>query len=499
MMRLVRPDGGMAIIGQPAGTTPALSRAALESWLDAGGATDRIIVENPTDGLWAILTKGPLPGAGAWTHLWANPGNTACSGDSRTTDQSSILWFGEPGPRVLIDRHNRPHPSLYNAGRLVVPGDGVIICMDAYNGARLWEVDLPGSARVAVMRDAGWLTMDDEYVFAAAQGNVHKINLDTGAVATTWETPSGTRDWGYVSVVGQRLYGSEQKTGASFIGPVGFSSNSEVLIAYAGYKPVICSETLFCRDRDTGALLWTYDNQSAIANPGICSDDEGIYFFESQSAAAKGDSDGRVTLANFVSGNQVSLVKINPANGAVIWRVPTTIPFQHVLHLSCSSGMLVASGASGSSSINYNLRAFRTSDGGAVWSRDLTNTGGSSGSDHGEQDKHALIVGDKVILKFGSCYLATGNDANFSFPTTSCADCSASLNHVYRRKGASFYSGSPGSVNIATGAQGVLEPDTRPGCYISTIPAGGVIMLPAYSTGCTCNYTLQTTFVWLPE
>ena len=103
MFRMVRPDGGIALIGQPPGCPNALDPKELRSWLDAGGLTYKIT--NDSNGIWARIDRGPLPGAGEWTHTWADLGNTACSGDTRITDDFKVLWFGEPGPRVMTDRH----------------------------------------------------------------------------------------------------------------------------------------------------------------------------------------------------------------------------------------------------------------------------------------------------------------------------------------------------------------------------------------------------------
>lgn len=104
LFRMVRPDGGMAIIGQPPGCKNVLEESELRAWLDEGNIG--YTISNAAEkGLWAKVVHGPLPGAGEWTHMWADLGNTACSKDTRTRDEFSLLWFGEPGPRVMVDRH----------------------------------------------------------------------------------------------------------------------------------------------------------------------------------------------------------------------------------------------------------------------------------------------------------------------------------------------------------------------------------------------------------
>ena len=174
MFRMVRPDGGVALIGQPVGCPNVLSRTDLETWLDVGGLTYTITEDS--NGIWARIDRGPLPGAGEWTHMWADISNTGCSGDTRTTDNTDVLWFGEPGPRLITDRHWRPAGQMYKAGRMIVLGDNHMYCSDAYNGAKLWDLAIPNSTRIAILRDAGWAVVDSDYVFAAVGNDCHKID-----------------------------------------------------------------------------------------------------------------------------------------------------------------------------------------------------------------------------------------------------------------------------------------------------------------------------------
>jgi len=44
-----------------------------------------------------------------------------------------------------------------------------------------------------------------------------------------------------------------------------------------------------------------------------------------------------------------------------------------------------------------------------------------------------------------------------------------------------------------------LNQVTRPGCWINMIPAGGLILIPEASSGCTCGFSLQTSLAYIPE
>ena len=489
MFRMVRPAGGVAIIGQPANCPIPLSRIALENWLNAAGLAYTITEDS--NGLWARVNRGPLSGAGEWSHMWANPGNTGCSEDQLANNSVSVLWYGGPGPKLLVDRHNRPMASLFKAGRLIVPGDNRVDCLDAYNGARLWEMVVANSARIAIQRDAGWVAMDDSYVYIAAQNNCYKVNLNTGATANTFQSTAANRDWGYLGVDGDLLIGSNQINGASIIGPRSDGGD----IAYGDSKDIITSKALFCRNKISGALIWTYDNSTVITNPAICVSEDAVYFYESNHPDATGDADGRVPLGNFFKQSAGSLVKINKNSGNLVWRVPASPPFAHVIYLSYANNVVLATGSyTLSSKIWYQKIAYNPANGSVLWSKD-NDSGYGPGLNHGEQDKRSMIIGNNVYHKFGCYNLLTGATVNYSLTTSNCADSSASASCIYSRDG-----GFPSGASTSGGASVPLCNEMRPGCYITIIPAGGLIFLPSYAAGCSCGpYTLLTTVAWQPQ
>jgi hypothetical protein len=499
LFRMVRPDGGVAIIGQPSGCPNVLERHDLEAWLDAGGLT--YLITEDENGLWAKIIRGPLKGAGTWTHLWANPSNSACSDDQRISDQYDVLWYGEPGPRVITDRHWRPMAPLINAGKLIVPGDNQIICADAYNGARLWQRDFPASSRIAILRDAGWVAMDDESLFVVAGDTCHKLNLDTGRVVAEWNPPATQKDWGYLAVEGDLLFGSQQAPGASRLSKdyydKGIGGNQ---ISRKDNQPTVVSTDLFCKDKSTGKLRWNYCNNSVIANPTICVGDAAVYFIESYAPIAVNDGDARVCPTDFCRGDNEYIVKLNKETGQFIWRKQYDLPFANIIYLSYANNIVLASGCYNQDHRYwYHYRAVNANDGSTAWHRDWDSGFAASDLDHGKQDKHPMIAGDTVYLKYGSFNLQTGlptahGSNGLTFGTTNCADCSSSGTHIFARNG-----GNPTAYNMTSGLSSKLSSAMRPGCYISIIPAGGIVVLPAYSAGCTCGYTLQTSIGWLPR
>ena len=494
MFRMVRPDGGIALIGQPAGAPNPLPREHLESWLREAGLAYRIT--DDAHGVWARIDRGPLPGAGEWTHNLADVGNTTCSGDTRTSSRVVPLWFGEPGPAVMTDRHWRSHAPLYKHGRMFIPGNDRIICIDAYNGAALWELGVPNSSRIAMMRDAGFLALASDLLYVAVEKRCLQVDVATGRIAGELAVPVAGMDWGYVATDGDDLFGSAQTPGASYLAARTGRGAIGNQLGRGNERLIITSTSLFCLNRKTAKLRWKYNARSAIANATICMDERSVYFIESTAAQAVSDTDGRIPLAVFTEGAGEHVTCLDRSTGKVLWRHQRDLLLRHVMHLSCAHGVVLAGGCrSHKGDFWYHLRAYSAADGQPIWERDIPSTYGTGDTDHGKQDKHAMIIGNAVYLKQGNFDLKTGKPLGYRFPTSSCADCSSSLKHIFSRN-----NGCPSVFSLnGTGRGEALCPVMRPGCYISIIPAGGIVVLPALSAGCTCGYTLQTSIGWLPR
>ena len=88
--------------------------------------------------------EGPLPGAGQWTHQYADAANSAVSWDDRVRLPLGPLWFGGPTHDTLLPRHAsgpRPHVA---GGRLIILGVDYVNARCVYTGRELWIRDFPG-------------------------------------------------------------------------------------------------------------------------------------------------------------------------------------------------------------------------------------------------------------------------------------------------------------------------------------------------------------------
>ncbi|NRA95055.1 MAG: PQQ-binding-like beta-propeller repeat protein, partial [Planctomycetes bacterium] len=157
LSRLPDRFANAVVIPNASGLTDEVKRV-VRPW---GGA---VFVANSHEPIW---TRGPLEGAGSWTHIYANPANTACSDDTLVGADLKLQWFGGPGPNPIIDRHLRTTPPLFREGRLFIPGHDRIIAVDGCNGAVLWEREVPGLSRTGAPYDGGHMAVGKDLLWIA--------------------------------------------------------------------------------------------------------------------------------------------------------------------------------------------------------------------------------------------------------------------------------------------------------------------------------------------
>jgi len=125
---VLKPFGGVACFGQSrkaSKESQALDEESLSEWMQQIGAQSPEISRD--HGIWVKTKRGKLEGAGGWTHQYSNPANTICSDDKLVNYPFGVLWFGEPGPEKMVERHARAAAPVAKNGRLFVQGENVIM------------------------------------------------------------------------------------------------------------------------------------------------------------------------------------------------------------------------------------------------------------------------------------------------------------------------------------------------------------------------------------
>jgi len=494
LYRVTRPGGGTILVGSPDPKASRLTRPDLASWVKTSRPGEWTI--STGGGLWASCVRPPLPGAGEWTHQYAGPGNTSSSGDTVVRPPMRIQWFGRPGPRHINDRHHRPMAPLSKNGRVFVIGDNYLIAADAYNGAILWERAVPGIRRIGVIRDSGHAVVTDDLLYVAAGEKCLGLDVATGYTAVEFPVPQlpgiDSRHWGYLASDGDLLFGSGVKPSAP---RTELSRDQIVEGTYFDNRPVVSGDCLFCLDRSSGEPLWTRRG-GMVPDSAIAIDGASVYFIESDSPAAMSDDDGRVLLTDAFAKGHARIVKLDRRTGETSWSRPFDPPFTHVVYLMVKETRLVAVGSyNRAGELRYGLFCFDTASGRPLWENDYA-YGSTLNGDHGEQDQHPVIIGDTIFSRPCAFSLATGEKLPFTLVRGGhgCGTISGSARYLFGR------GGNPRMYDIDGdgGSSIALSTVNRPGCFVNMIPAGGLVLLPESSSGCSCAYPVQASVAYAP-
>ncbi|MEZ6132230.1 MAG: PQQ-binding-like beta-propeller repeat protein [Planctomycetaceae bacterium] len=450
-----------------------------------------------------IVRRPKLDRVGEWSHMYGDVANTCCSADERVRGRMALQWFGEPGPREMINRHHRTVAPLWKNGRLFIPGNNRIFAADAYNGTLLWNIELPESRRIAAFRDCSYLAATDDYLFAVAGDECHALNAETGYSEHSYDVPDGRdgskKDWGYVANVQHLLVGSGCKPGAS---RREHTLESIMESAYFDARDIVCSDFLFAYDHVTTEKQWVYyATTGAIVNSSITIGGGTVFFVESNNAETLTGGNGRYKPAMLVSGG-ADVVAVDLKTGTTRWRKPTTLTrTEHNLYMCYAADRIIAVGTRNSGTdkatarVVYNIEARLADSGAADWDVEQIQDTKIDG-DHGEQDLHPVVVGERLYCEPVAYHVKTGeklDDWGWTLgKRRGCGNISASASTFF------FRQSNPTAFDLLSKQLSPVTTSTRPGCLINMIPAGGLLLIPEASSGCTCNYGVQTSLAFLP-
>lgn len=445
------------------------------------------------------FVRGALPGTGEWSHMYANPANTVCSNDEHVGSDLQLHWFGRPGPQQMLDRHHRTVAPVWKNGRLFIPGNDRVIGVDAYNGTPLWNVAIPGSRRIGAYRDSSYLASADDSVFVAAKRECLVLDAQTGEIKQRLVVPGSDHEWGYLAVDGNSVIGTASKPGA-IRRDHGLDAINEGTFWDA--RPLVTSDAAFHID-SAGDNEWSYlPAEGVIVNSSLTVSNEHVFLVESTNPKTREVADGRVKPeALFSKGSRVTA--LNREGGSVAWSVDLGLEkIEHNLHCAFADGKLIVVGSRNSSDnkktgeVLYDVYVVNATNGDIIW-KTTQKQGTKIGGDHGEQDHHPVIVGDTLYCEPFAYKLNTGEPLkDFAWAKKhrrGCGTVSASSSAFY------FRQSNPTLFDLKTGEYRKVTATTRPGCWINMIPAGGLLLIPEASSGCTCNYSIQTSLAFLPR
>ncbi len=433
-----------------------------------------------------LLTKGAKKASGDWTHQYGSAANTAASDDELVKGDLELQWFGRPGPRPMMDRGCRPPAPLSTNGRLFIHGDRRLIALDSYNGTILWALEIPALRRTNVPRDCSNITARDDDLFAAVVDRLWRLDAQTGRLKQTYDIPDecwpGGRPeidpaWGFVHTTDDAVLGTSTKVSATFRGAEG-----EWYDKAGAEAEDVLGTGLFSLDKKTGATRWSYRG-GMIVHPTISLDKDVIYFVEDRKPSKASRAKYRLVTQ---TGTDQYLVAIEVSTGHKIWeRKYDFRKFQQVFYLSVSKGVLVSVGVSGGA---YHTHTFDASTGTPLWQQSHK----WKRDHHGGGLQHPVIIDGVIYLEFKGIDLRKGNIVRDDLPD---------------RRGCGTMSGAGKSLffrhydhtmwDLETNKRTTL-PGLRSGCWLSLIPAGGLLLAPESSSGCSCANPIQTSVAYRP-
>lgn len=489
LMRVLRPDGGIACLGFPLDGGEAPFKEAMDDW-----ARDVKIPcewQEASGARWAAYRRPSLPDTGSWTHQYGTPANTANSGDSlfgaTATDQLDVQWIGRPGADFGVDRNPRMPSPLSVNGRLFHQGLNRIAAIDAYNGSILWSMEIPALRRVNMPRDASNWCADKDAIYVAIQDRCWRLDGLNGDLKQSYAMPPTidrkNYEWGYIANQDSLIYGSAVKKGSVYTEFFGEDSWYDQTSGYGTGK--ICSDLLFASDKKNGNVVWDYQNGTVI-NTTITIGEGKLFFVESRHPALKDLQTSRIESPELWLDQ--FLVALDAKTGQKLWEKSIdTHDGIVVFYLAYTdSSLLITSSGNG----GYHLYSYNAQDGNRNWEADHP----WPNNNHGGHMQHPAITGQAVYLEPCGYDLKTGNRITDKLGRhEGCATYAAA-------SGALIYRGKDRRISLWDIKTGVTTGwvNLRPSCWLSVIPAGGMVLAPEGGGGCSCGNWLETSIVFSP-
>jgi outer membrane protein assembly factor BamB len=461
IFRVLRPDGGVACLGK------------------AGG-------------LWSVITRDALPGASGWSHQYGRADNSAFGGEQlvgvETSDDLDVQWIGRPGPRFKPDRNGRKPSPLSTAGRLFVQGMNRIAALDAYNGTVLWSLEIPDLQRYNMPRDCSNWCADRDFVYAAVRDKCWQIDAARGEVVKIHDVvaDSGEKfDWGGLVSLDSQLIGTAVKQGTSWINFWGGADAGWYDARSGAVTDKVCADNLFSIDKNTGQTKWKH-SQGVIINSTVTVHDSRIYFVECRSRDVIDSSERRI--GNPKLWEDQYLVALDASTGKPIWERPIdTEDGKVVFYLAGGTADRLVIVASADE--KYHVYGFSTDGGKQLWNEMFRWPGGKG--DHGKAMSRPAIVGDRVYVRPHAFQLADGKQLPQQMPGGGCGTYACSSGAIFFRAGTvTMWNQETGK---ATGWNRL-----RPDCWLSAIPAAGMLLSAEGGGGCSCGSWMETSVGFMP-
>ncbi len=481
ILNALRP-GGVAIVGRQKGladATESFGIDRLQAWLAASDVASAHVSEDDF-GVWARLTRPPLPGTDSWSHWEHGPDNNPVSTDTVIKAPYMTQWLGLPlyaampaittsaGGRLFIAmghiaHHRREEPWL-----------NTILARSGYNGHVLWKRKLPDG--YLAHRSAFIATEDTFYMINPDGPGCLLLDPETGEERDRIKVAEIDEDeWKWMAIQDGVLFAlAGDKQGATETTVVRSQqphwSWGELSRGYYEKRvPWGFGTTVLAFDLNRRQLLWSHREGAGIDSRAMVIGEGRVYFYRPDSHVGALDAaTGQAIWAN--SDPDVIRLIEEPGRG-----LSSTPGFRSACFSISTPGALIFEAQT-----RMNVVALSTTDGKMIWQhRKTTNN-------------------PNMIYTDGRLYVGVGDDGNtlaidplsgtklddLGFKKRSCARLTATPDSFFCRgwpEGLTRFDRATGKV-LFNGA-------FRPSCNDGVVPANGLLYVGPWA--CDCNLSVM--------
>ncbi len=462
LFSLLRPYGGAALV-------PNTLVETHTAWTDAKIAGASVRQQHKH---FVMHRAGAAEGAADWTHETGDAARTYFSADQRVKAPLALLWYGD-GPDHGFEKHKdygRGVKPQVTRGRLFAFNDRgkYLSAIDIYTGRLLWTHKTETSAvRFASMPEA---------VYVGSGLNCDVLDPATGQVTASLKCD--------IEVEADKQPGT-----------VAVSATNDLLVLGIGFNlppghshPAIetglwDARVLVAFDTRTGKQLWARPAEQRFNLHSIAIGKDAVYCVDS---IAPLEADNLVRRGTAPDKFPSAALALELKSGKVLWkktvdyghrvmtgRGPLAIrPYDDWIAYNAEHDLVLCGKLS-------EIHALSAANGDDVWKSES--------------------AGRQPLILSAESYI---NQAGYRFDATNGKQLT--LSPLFQRTGGCNYTvGNKNLLFLRNKCAAYIDLEEqkehslrnlRSGCSNSLVAAGGLLNVPCFSTGCICNYPLQTSF-----
>ncbi len=250
----------------------------------------------------------------------------------------------------------------------------------------------------------------------------------------------------------------------------------------------VCSDELFAMEKAGGKRIWNY-TRGKIWNASLTVGGGRIYFIESRGeklAAQEAQEIGRVPTADLAA--STFLVALDLKSGKPVWEQPLETSVKVLLaNMAYSAGRLVLVE---SVDKKFPVQTFAADTGKRQWQTTVP----WPRADHGGHLSRPAIVGNRLFVRPAVLDMTSGDVLSNNIPGGGCGTYVCTHDAMFFRAG----SGRQLSTWHPDTGKYTHWPRLRPDCWLSTIPAGGMLLSPEGGGGCSCGHWMEMSLGFQP-